>query len=81
MTGYEMLLHKFSHIHSLIISEDEKVVVNKSRYVEVCCEKLDIKQFNVLGVDKNQIESELCDDGAVQYIVSIEEIFILLRAD
>lgn len=79
MTRDEMISHKLSHTQSLVISEDEKVVVYKGCYVEVGREKLDVEQFNVLSVDENQIQSKLCHDGAVERIVDVEEIFVLCR--
>lgn len=73
-----MFLHKRNHLLSLLIGEDDKVVVDESCDVKVSSEELNVEKFGVFGVNRNQIESELSDNGGIQDIVEVEEIFVIL---
>lgn len=73
-----MFPHKRNHLLSLLIGEDDKVVVDESCDVKVSSEELNVEKFGVFGVNRNQIESELSDNGGIQDIVEVEEIFVIL---
>lgn len=73
-----MFLHKRNHLLSLLIGEDDKVVVDESCDVKVSSEELNVEKFGVFGVNRNQIESELSDNGGIKDIVEVEKIFVIL---